>query len=1424
MRKAWIVLASVFAASLAWLVANPAGPVTVLVGGQQLDLTTVAADGRIERANGGFYRVTLPMSRAAAESRLKAVGAEYVFDASADTIDRASSESIARHNRYLRAVAKLNGLSENDATATFKEAVEDEIDKRKGPNGYPDFEAMKRAVEQRELMPKAFIGYTDPNTNAPQAPWKHVGPFSTYGPFTYCYGTSTISGRKESIAVAKTDSATIWTVSRGGAYKSTDSGTTWKNMSAGWKFTNANAVAIDPTDANIVYVGTGDYADGGGFGSLPFGIMKTTDGGLSWNNYGDGTVFDTDEVITDVIIAPWNRNRLFCTTRHGNRLDPSAGNLYTSADAGVTWTDTGQATRSYTDLAASIGFTILSRTYYYVYAAADDGTVLRTSDGTTWTKTTTNPGSGYTHLACGKLSYQTIYAVTATGMVKRSTDRGDTWVDFNSGGFPLKDDGGSNWAQLSYNLFVGVTKVDADTERIWVGNLTCATRTTDTTTWTDVSRSYNTATRGHADHHSFANDPNDNNKVYIGTDGGLYRNYANDPTLLVGLNSPLGDFQLYSLDVHPSLPDFIMVGAQDNSVMASRGNLNAWTGLYKWDGGSVAFDKNNPKIQYTSSQKGGVFKYTADFAPSDTNTAITPTDTQRTGTAFIPPITTVGTGSELLMGTGRLLRYPGTGTTWTDCYDPPSTIDEIATIGNTVFFGCRDGSVYRSLDKGDTATKVDGVIPADPIGAIYMKSTTDVIVGTMGTTGGLYRSTNANAATPTWVDVSGSGVNGLPNTPVNCIAVDPSNSSRWYVGADAGLFMTDNAGATWANCNTQGFPNVCVTALKTMHGYLYAATAGRGAWRIKIGAALGFGISGTVFENGVGMKNVHLKVTANADIENRFSNSTSYPIPDNDPDGIASSLLNLTANHTMVSCKIFVHITHTFRGDIRIDLKAPDGTLYRLKNTSTSDSADDVVATYDVTGSLGGKSSLGLWQLQVRDLDAGAIGTLNTWSVIYTYAGAPTIAEVLTDQDGHYAFSALLPDNYFVTPYKGGKTFVPPFRSVTLVNTDVAGVNFNSLVPLSVTVPSALIGGSSGTGQLRMTTTPSSTVQVAMSDDSAYVTVPSTVAMSTIGPVDFPITTSEVATQVTATISASFGGVTKSDTVTLHPIPTLAGITAGPSPIYGGTAVTGTVSLSAAAPAPTTVNLSGYVPDLVPTTTSVTIPQGSVSAPFNATSSPVGAPVVRSLFATLGNQSKSADIALEPPPSISVWKINPATVNGGIQSVGTVTIARPVVNAPVRVYFTDNSTKLSMPAYKDIPVGQTTITIPVWTYPVTQTTLVTCYAHFAGPTGTKLFNVTLNPGPVISQWSISPQRVKGGVGATGTVVLSQAVTGSPLRVYFTDNSTRLATPPYVDIPVGQTTATIPIWTYSVTQNTDVTVYAYFAGPMGTKSFVETLTP
>ncbi|MER8070138.1 M4 family metallopeptidase [Streptomyces sp. NPDC094034] len=112
-----------------------------------------------------------------------------------------------------------------------------------------------------------------------------------------------------------------------------------------------------------------------------------------------------------------------------------------------------------------------------------------------------------------------------------------------------------------------------------------------------------------------------------------------------------------------------------------------------------------------------------------------------------------------------------------------------------------------------------------------------------------------------------------------------------------------------------------------------------------------------------------------------FENTAAVAIPDNG--AAVTSSVNVTGvtGNAPTNLLVGVDITHTWRGDLVIDLIAPDGTAYRLKNSSGSDSADDVVETFSVNAS--SEVANGTWQLKVQDVAAQDTGRINSFKLTF---------------------------------------------------------------------------------------------------------------------------------------------------------------------------------------------------------------------------------------------------------------------------------------------------------------------------------------------------------------------------------------------------------------------------------------------------------
>ncbi|MFG2503457.1 M4 family metallopeptidase [Streptomyces sp. NPDC048441] len=112
-----------------------------------------------------------------------------------------------------------------------------------------------------------------------------------------------------------------------------------------------------------------------------------------------------------------------------------------------------------------------------------------------------------------------------------------------------------------------------------------------------------------------------------------------------------------------------------------------------------------------------------------------------------------------------------------------------------------------------------------------------------------------------------------------------------------------------------------------------------------------------------------------------FENTADVAIPDNG--AAVTSSINVTGRtgNAPSTLKVGVDIIHTWRGDLVVDLVAPDGSTYRLKNSSGSDSADNIQETYTVNAS--SEVANGTWKLKVQDVAAQDVGRINSWKLTF---------------------------------------------------------------------------------------------------------------------------------------------------------------------------------------------------------------------------------------------------------------------------------------------------------------------------------------------------------------------------------------------------------------------------------------------------------
>ncbi|GAA2917314.1 hypothetical protein GCM10020221_11830 [Streptomyces thioluteus] len=111
-----------------------------------------------------------------------------------------------------------------------------------------------------------------------------------------------------------------------------------------------------------------------------------------------------------------------------------------------------------------------------------------------------------------------------------------------------------------------------------------------------------------------------------------------------------------------------------------------------------------------------------------------------------------------------------------------------------------------------------------------------------------------------------------------------------------------------------------------------------------------------------------------------FENGTPVAIPDAGA-AVTSPIVVTRSGNGSSALKVDVNITHTYRGDLTVDLVAPDGKTWRLKDSDAWDSGADVNESYTVDAS--GVTASGTWKLQVQDVYSGDSGRIDKWRLTF---------------------------------------------------------------------------------------------------------------------------------------------------------------------------------------------------------------------------------------------------------------------------------------------------------------------------------------------------------------------------------------------------------------------------------------------------------
>ncbi len=703
------------------------------------------------------------------------------------------------------------------------------------------------AVADAFTPPAGGAGMAFNNVN-----FNSMGPMDLTGATQFGLGPSQISGRVNGIAVDPNNSNVIYIATAGGGvWKTTDGGVSWVPLSDKWPALATACVAVDPVDDNIVYAGTGDIV----YGTLPFGLEESTDGGATWTNIGRSTF--GNETVTKILVDPANDKIILVSTGY-----PGSGGVYRSTDGGATWSQVLSGA-TFEDL--EMGDVNNSPV---IYAAGSYQDVLYSSTdwGVTWNKIYSGTGGSGIAVAPSKVSNSDIYLMLGSQQkVLMSTNAGGSWINISHEltSEDLPQFTTSIWAYPWYDYELNCNLEDGK-DVLYLGLLDIYRYTgapdSSGNYWPSMLGTYTGNDLAHTDQHDFLIDPTNTNHFLLGNDGGIYSvsesgSLQTPSFIYTSLNSDLDITQFYGIDVNPADNAWILGGAQDNGTSTSNpsgpgtSNISQWYGVYGGDGIQCAIDPQSPAIQFASSQYDNIVT-TSDYWSSGSN--ISPNVSGGEDYPFDTLITREpNNGSVIYTGTNYLYRYNGTG--WQadlgnqDLASSGGIISTIAVApsnSNVIYTGSSYGKIWLSTNLGSSWTEIDenkfkfiSKISVSPINPY------NIVVAGGGNYGSVSECTNTSpgSGSPVWQGINGVSGYTLPGAGMNAICRNPFDPNNFfYCGNDTGAYYTPDNGKHWYNLNAgSNLPDVQISMMRATMGtgslagnaYLTIATFGRGVWQ-----------------------------------------------------------------------------------------------------------------------------------------------------------------------------------------------------------------------------------------------------------------------------------------------------------------------------------------------------------------------------------------------------------------------------------------------------------------------------------------------------------------------------------------------------------------------------------------------------------------
>ena len=711
------------------------------------------------------------------------------------------------------------------------------------------------AVAQTRRVTPVTASAMAPDTAAFRAlQWRNVGPWR--------------GGRSTASAGIPTQPLTYLAgYTGGGLWRTDDAGINWRNISDGhFRSGSVGAIAVAPSDPNVIYVGMGEESIRGQSSTYGDGVYRSTDQGRSWANVGLGAT----RQISAVRVHPADPDVVYVAAQGDRWKGTAERGIYRSRDGGATWTLVLKGVNAFSgasDLTMDATnprilyatFWDHQRTPWQVRSGGDGSGIWKSIDGgDSWTRLTTGLPAlmGKIGISVSPADPDRVYAI----------------VEAERGGLYRSDDAGKTWARLSEDRLIQTRswyymKVTADPKNadvVWVMNSPVLKSI-------DGGRTFRVIQATHGDNHQIWINPLDTRAMINSNDGGASISLDGGTSWSSQDNQPTAQF--YHVTTDHDFPYRLYSGQQDNSSVIIRSRSDdGGIGERDWREGpgcesaNIGVGPKDSRYVYGGCYQGLINELdqqtglTRDIMPWPAMNLTEPTDKTRYRFNWTAPIrVSQHDGAVVYYGGNVLFRSGDRGQSWTplspdltkndksrqgkgggpitnegaggEVYGTIVVIHESPLDPKTIYVGTDDGLVQLTRDGGATWTNVtpkgltDGLtneIEVSPHDAatVYVAYRTDRVGDPAAH---VFKSTDYGR---TWTRM----VNGLrENEPVRVVREDPVRRNLLYAGTETGLYLSYDGGAQW-RAFPAAFPVVPVTDLEVHDADLVAATEGRAFW------------------------------------------------------------------------------------------------------------------------------------------------------------------------------------------------------------------------------------------------------------------------------------------------------------------------------------------------------------------------------------------------------------------------------------------------------------------------------------------------------------------------------------------------------------------------------------------------------------------